>query len=67
MAKKSKTKIDLSQKSVEELTNMAKEEKAKFNTMRLNINTQNPHEKRMLRRSIARTLTALKQKTYGQQ
>ncbi len=61
MAKKTKN-IKFAEQTKEELSKFITETKNTLQTQVLGLSQQNPNEKRALRRSIARALTALRVK-----
>jgi len=62
MAKKTSViKENFAAQSAEELNKFIKESRAKVQDLNLSLSAGNPSEKRALRRSIARALTALAQ------
>jgi ribosomal protein L29 len=62
MSKKKSPKESFSSKSAEELQKFIGEARKKIEDLTMSLSAKNPSEKRSLRRSVARALTALAQK-----
>lgn len=59
MSKKTSKKEDFTAQSADELQKFVTDSRKKLETLSLSLSSKNPAEKRMLRRSVARALTAL--------